>query len=43
MNAPGKTFNYNNSNYNLLAWIIEHVSKQSYAEFLQENIFLPLG
>ena len=43
MNTPGKTFNYNNSNYNLLAWIIEHVSKQSYAEFLQENIFLPLG
>ena len=41
--TPGKSFNYNNSNYNLLAWIIEHVSKQSYAEFLRENIFLPLG
>ena len=43
MNAPGRSFNYNNSNYNLLAWIIEHVSKQTYAEFLHENIFLPLG
>lgn len=43
MNAPGESFNYNNSNYNLLAWIIEYVSKQSYAEFLHENIFLPLG
>ena len=32
VNAPGKSFNYNNSNYNLLAWIIEHVSKQSYAD-----------
>ncbi|MBO7421847.1 MAG: beta-lactamase family protein, partial [Oscillospiraceae bacterium] len=42
MNAPGESFNYNNSNYNLLAWIIEYVSKQSYAEFLHENIFLPL-
>ena len=43
MNAPGESFNYNNSNYNLLAWIIEYVSKQSYADFLRENIFLPLG
>ena len=43
VNVPGESFNYNNSNYNLLAWIIEYVSKQSYAEFLCENIFLPLG
>ena len=43
INAPGESFNYNNSNYNLLAWIIEYVSKQSYAEFLHENIFVPLG
>ena len=43
MNTPGEAFNYNNSNYNLLAWIIEHVSMQSYAEFLRKNIFLPLG
>lgn len=43
MNHPGESFNYNNSNYNLLAWIIENVSKQSYAEFLRENIFLPPG
>ena len=43
MNAPGESFNYNNSNYNMLAWIIEHVSKQSCAEFLHDNIFLPLG
>ncbi|MCR4884021.1 MAG: beta-lactamase family protein [Clostridiales bacterium] len=43
MNAPGELFNYNNSNYNLLGWIIEHVSKESYADFLRKNIFLPLG
>ena len=42
VNPPGESFSYNNSNYNLLAWIIEHVSKQSYANFLRENIFLPL-
>lgn len=40
--APGTMFDYNNSNYNLLAWIIETVSKQPYAEFLHEHIFLPL-
>ena len=41
--APGELFNYNNSNYNLLAWIIENTAKQPYADFLRENIFLPLG
>ena len=40
---PGKEFEYNNSNYNLLAWIIEYVSGQDYHEFLQEHIFLKLG
>ena len=43
MKAPGKSFNYNNSNYNLLAWIIENIAKQPYTDFLRENIFLPLG
>lgn len=40
---PGKEFEYNNSNYNLLAWIIEYVSGQTYNEFLQENIFSKIG
>lgn len=39
----GTEFNYNNSNYNLLAWIIENTAKQPYAEFLSQNIFQPLG
>lgn len=39
----GKEFEYNNSNYNLLAWMIEYVSGQTYSEFLQENIFSKLG
>ena len=43
VNKPGKEFNYNNSNYNLLAWIIENVSGKSYNEFLYENIFSRLG
>ena len=39
---PGEEFEYNNSNYNLLAWIIEHVSGQTYSEFLEEHIFSKL-
>lgn len=40
---PGIEFEYNNSNYNLLAWMIEYVSGQTYNEFLQENIFSKIG
>src|SRR2546422_10573342 len=32
-----------NSNYNLLAYIIEKLSGKAYGEFLRENIFGPLG
>jgi len=39
----GKNFEYNNSNYVLLAWIIEHLSGQTYHDFLFANIFSPLG
>ena len=43
LKKPGSEFEYNNSNYNLLAWIIEHVSRQTYDEFLEEHIFSKLG
>ena len=39
----GEYFDYNNSNYNLLAWIMESVSGQTYNAFLQEHIFSKLG
>ncbi len=39
----GERYNYSNSNYNLLAYIIEKVSGKSYGEFLKANIFDPLG
>ena len=39
---PGSRYRYSNSNYNLLAFIIEKVSGKSYGEFLEENIFRPL-
>jgi D-alanyl-D-alanine carboxypeptidase len=41
--APGTKFNYNNSGYVLLGAIIEKVSGMTYEEFLQKNIFDPLG
>lgn len=41
--APGERFAYNNSGYFLLGAIIEKVAGQSYASFLEQRIFLPLG
>jgi CubicO group peptidase (beta-lactamase class C family) len=38
----GKHFSYCNTNYALLALIIEKVSGQSYASFLNQTIFTPL-
>jgi len=40
---PGTKFNYNNSGYFLLGAIIERVSGTSYASFLEQRIFTPLG
>ena len=41
--TPGEKFAYSNSGYYLLGAIIEKASGKAYAEFLQENIFTPLG
>lgn len=41
--APGKRWAYNNSGYILLGAIIEKLAGQSYAQFIQQNIFEPLG
>jgi CubicO group peptidase (beta-lactamase class C family) len=35
--------NYSNSGYVLLGYLIEKISGQSYADFVQQNIFTPLG
>ncbi|WP_298904745.1 serine hydrolase [uncultured Psychroserpens sp.] len=40
---PGTAFNYNNSGYVLLGYIIEVISEQSYADFIQTNIFDKVG
>ena len=40
---PGTKFSYSNSGYILLGYILEKVSGQTYADFLQKNLFAPLG
>ncbi len=39
---PGTKFNYSNSGYILLGYIIEKIAGKPYAEVLKENIFKPL-
>jgi CubicO group peptidase (beta-lactamase class C family) len=40
---PGSKFSYSNSGYVLLGYLLEKISGQTYGEFLQQNIFTPLG
>jgi len=40
---PNRRFHYNNSNFMVLAAIIEKVSGQKYSQFMAENIFKQLG
>lgn len=42
-NKPDKKFHYNNSNYMVLAAIIEKVTGGSYATFMKERVFNPSG
>ncbi|MCB0182926.1 MAG: beta-lactamase family protein, partial [Caldilineaceae bacterium] len=41
--APGTAWSYSNSGYILLGAIIEQASGMSYADFVQQRIFTPLG
>lgn len=40
---PGEKWNYSNSGYVLLGYLIERISGESYSQFVQKNIFTPLG
>ena len=40
---PGSQYRYSNSGYAVLAMIVEKISGKRFAQFLEENIFTPLG
>ena len=40
---PNKSFHYCNTNYALLALIVEKVTKQPFPQYLKDSLFLPLG
>lgn len=40
---PGTQFRYSNSGYVLLGYVIEQVTGKSYAQYVDETFFQPLG
>jgi CubicO group peptidase (beta-lactamase class C family) len=40
---PGSKWEYSNTNYILLALVVEKVSRKSFPQFISENIFAPAG
>ncbi|MFQ6113547.1 MAG: serine hydrolase [bacterium] len=40
---PGTRYNYSSYGYNLLGAVIENAAKQSYGDYLRENLWEPLG
>ncbi|HEY1964867.1 MAG TPA: serine hydrolase [Acidobacteriaceae bacterium] len=40
---PGEKWQYSNSGYALLGYLVEKISGQKYCDFLQQNIFAPLA
>jgi CubicO group peptidase (beta-lactamase class C family) len=40
---PDKGFQYNNTNYALLASIVERISGEPFEQFVKDNIFIPAG
>ncbi|MAO66606.1 MAG: hypothetical protein CL666_16565 [Balneola sp.] len=42
-NVPGAEFNYNNSGYVLSTEVIERITEMPFPEWMEENVFLPMG
>ena len=40
---PGEEYSYSNTGYDILGALIERVSGQTYSEFMNDKIFMPLG
>lgn len=43
MNPPGLFHNYSNPNWSYLGAVVETLSRQPYAEYMQQSVFEPLG
>ncbi len=43
VNNPGEKFHYHNPNYQLLALLVESVSGKKFPDYMQQNVFNPLG
>lgn len=43
MMPPGETYQYANSGFGLLEYLIERLSGQTYADFLRQEVFIPLN
>ncbi|AIE84921.1 serine hydrolase domain-containing protein [Fimbriimonas ginsengisoli] len=41
--TPGERHHYSNLGYGLLDYLVERISGRSYAEFMRDEVFLPLG
>jgi CubicO group peptidase (beta-lactamase class C family) len=41
--VPGSSWDYSNSGYVLLGYLIEKITGRNYSEFVRDNIFAPLG
>ncbi len=40
---PGKKYDYSNTGYVVLAYIVEKISQKSFPDFMEQQIFKPLG
>ena len=39
---PGSAYSYSNTGYNLLAEVVQRVTKKSFADWMNEHVFIPL-
>ncbi len=40
---PGRSYHYNNTNFMLLALVIEQITHQPYPQYMKDSVFIPLG
>jgi CubicO group peptidase (beta-lactamase class C family) len=40
---PGRSYHYNNTNFMLLALVIEKITHQPYPQYMKDSVFTPLG